>query len=142
MEKRIVAENTLTYREIDKNELHTFQKKKNVRRHKRRRRDIFDYRKKLFTSNNRQFIMMANGLQTDVAKGSDEEWMFWHVKDSYYSSGHNYYFDSPENAERVLRVQYPTILKQKWHERVIAYRNVDDGDNDEESSVNDLTIIK
>lgn len=141
MDKRIIAEHTLSYREIDQCELNQFQLRTHIRRNKKRRRDTFDYRKKLFSSNYRPFIMMANGLQTNVAKGSDEEWMYWHVKDSLYSPGNNYYFDSPEDAERVLKVHYSPHLKKQWHERVVQYR-INEHDDDDESTVNDVTIIK
>lgn len=147
MYKTIYAENTILHRKIDENESNDFQKiikKRQLLKNRKgryKKNNIIDYKKKLFNSNNRQFIMMANGLQTNISKGSDNEWMFWHVKDSTESPGNNYYFDSPEDAERIFKSQYPVKLKEKWHERVVKYRD-DDDDDDDESTINEVTIVK
>jgi hypothetical protein len=129
MDKTIYAESTIMYREIQSDEISQFRKVKYIRRKKKRRNDVYDYRKKLFSSNFRSFIMMANGIQTGVEKGSRNEDMFWIVKDSLDSPGNSYYFDTPEEAERVFRISYPHYLKADWYERTTQYRihnNYDD----------------
>lgn len=95
--------------------------KKNKRKNKNKFFPIH-YKKKLFTSNCRPFIMLSNGLQTDIPKGSDKERMFWHVKDSSSSPSCHYYFDSPDDAERTLGVQYSTESKQIWNQRLLQFR--------------------
>ena len=92
----------------------------------------------MFSSNFRPFIMMANGIQTGVEKGSKSEDMFWNVKDSIYTPGNKYYFDTPEEAERVFRISYSTDLKRDWYEKTAQYRIRDDDENSE----NEVTIIK
>ena len=140
MDKTIYAESTILYRPIQNDELSQFRKVRHIRRRKKRRKDAFDYRKKLFSSNFRPFIMMANGIQTGVEKGSRSEDMFWTVKDSLYSPGNNYYFDTPEEAERVFRISYPNDLKADWYERTAEYRFHNNDDDD--STVNEVTIVK
>jgi len=76
-----------------------------------------NFRTKLFSSNCRSHIMLANGIQTHVVKGGSDEDMFWCVKDSVYSPGHRYYFDSPEEAERVFGINYSEEIKNNWQER-------------------------
>lgn len=137
MDKTIYAESTLMYRPIENEELTQFSKFNHIRR-KKKRKNTFDFRKKLFSSNYRPFIMMANGIQTSVEKGSRSEDMFWCVKDTIYSPGNNYYFDSPGEAERVFKISYPNDLKADWYERTAQYRT----ENDDESTVNEVTIIK
>jgi hypothetical protein len=100
-----------------------------TRREKKHKRNNNHYKNNLFSSNVRPYIMMANGIQTTVAKGSNNEWMFWSVKDG---QGNNYYFDSPKDAERVFDTEYPSYLKQKWHERVTQMRNFDNDNKNEE----------
>ena len=94
------------------------------------RKNINNYKNKLFSSNFRPYIMMANGIQTTVAKGSNSEWMFWSVKDSTSNQGNNYYFDSPKDAERMFDIEYPSYLKQKWHERVTQIINNNENNNE------------
>ena len=139
MDKTIYAESTLMHRPVQNDELSQFIKVQHIRRKKNKRKDKFDYRKKLFSSNFRPFIMMANGIQTSVEKGSRSEDMFWNVKDSLYSPGNSYYFDTPEEAERVFKISYPNDLKAAWYERTAEYRIHND---DDESTVNEVTIIK
>ena len=140
MEKTIYAESTLMYRPIQNDELSHFKKNHHIRRRKKRRKDVYDYKKKLFSSNFRPLIMMANGIQTGVEKGSRSEDMFWKAKDSLYSPGNSYYFDTPEEAERVFRISYSNDLKADWYERTAQYRT--QNNDDDESTVNDVTIIK
>ena len=140
MDKTIYAETTMMYRPIQNDELSQFRKVRHIRRRKKRRNDAFDYRKKLFSSNFRPFIMMANGIQTGVEKGSRSEDMFWNAKDSLYSPGNSYYFDTPEEAERVFRISYPNYLKVDWYERTAQYRI--QNNDDDESTVNEVTIVK
>ena len=139
MDKTIYAESTMSYCPIKNDELSQFRKVNRIRRKKKRRNDI-DYRKKLFSSNFRPFIMMANGIQTGVEKGSRSEDMFWTVRDSIYSPGNSYYFDTPEEAERVFRISYPNDLKADWYERTAEYRI--HNNDDDESTVNEVTIVK
>lgn len=140
MDKTIYAETTMMYRPIQNNELSQFRKNRHIRRTKKRRKDVFDYRKKLFSSNFRPFIMMANGIQTGIEKGSRSADMFWNAKDSLYSPGNSYYFDTPEEAERVFRISYPNYLKADWYERTAQYRI--HNNDDDESTVNEVTIVK
>lgn len=140
MDKTIYAESTIIYRPIQNDELLQFRKVHHIRRKKKRRNYIYDYRNKLFSSNFRPFIMMANGIQTGVEKGSRNEDMFWNVKDSLYSPGNSYYFDTPEEAERVFRISYPNYLKTDWYERTAQYRI--QNNDDDESTVNEVTIVK
>lgn len=140
MSKTIYAESSTTYRPIQNDELSQFRKVHHIRRKKKRRNDAYNYRKKLFSSNFRPCIMMANGLQTGVEKGTMSEDMFWNVKDSLYSPGHKYYFDTPEEAERIFRISYSTDLKRYWYEKTTQFRTRND--DDDESTVNDVTIIK
>jgi hypothetical protein len=139
MDKTIYAETTLMYRPIHNDELLQFRKFKHIRR-KKRRNYAYDYRKKLFSSNFRPLIMLANGIQTCVKKGSRSEDMFWNSKDLLYSPGNNYYFDTPEEAERVFKIAYPNYLKTNWYERTAQYR-IQNNDNDE-STMNEFTIVK
>jgi hypothetical protein len=136
MSRTIYAESTLFYRPVQKDELYQFLKVQHNHRKNNKRKGKFDYRKKLFSSNYRPFIMMANGIQTGVEKGSRSEDMFWTVKDSLYS----YYFDTPEEAERVFRISYPNYLKAEWYERTAQYRI--HNNDDDESTVNEVTIVK
>jgi|UniRef100_A0A6C0IL33 hypothetical protein len=138
MTQIIYAESSSTYRPIQDNELSQFRKVQYLRRRKKRRNDAYDCRKKMFSSNFRPFIMMANGIQTGVEKGSKSEDMFWNVKDSIYTPGNKYYFDTPEEAERVFRISYSTDLKRDWYEKTAQYRIRDDDENSE----NEVTIIK
>ena len=139
MDKTIYAETTMMYRPIQNDELSQFKRFRHIRR-KKRRKDAYDYRKKLFSSNFRPFIMMANGIQSGVEKGSKSEDMFWNAKDSLYSPGNSYYFDTPEEAERVFRISYPNYLKADWYERTAQYRI--HKNDDDESTVNEVTIVK
>ena len=140
MDNTIYAESSITYRPIQNDELSQFRKVRHIRRIKKKRNNAYDYKKKLFSSNFRPFIMMTNGIQTGVAKGSRSEDMFWTVKDSLYSSGNRYYFDTPEEAERVFRIYYPNYLKAIWYERTAQYRI--HKNDDDESTVNEVTIVK
>ena len=139
MDKLIYAETTLMYRPIQNYELLEFRKFKHIRR-KKRRNALYDYRKKLFSSNFRPLIMLANGIQTGVEKGSKSEDMFWNTKDSLYSPGNRYYFDTPEEAERVFNITYPKYLKTFWYEKTAQYRT-QNNDNDD-CVINDVTVIK
>jgi hypothetical protein len=140
MDKTIYVESSMMYRPIQNDELSQFRKVRHIRRRKKRRNDVSDYRKKLFSSNFRPFIMMANGIQTGVEKGSRSEDMFWNAKDSLYSPGNSYYFDTPEEAERVFRISYPNYLKTDWYERTAEYRI--HNNDDDESTVNEVTVVK
>ena len=45
MEKTIYAESTLMYRPIQNDELSQFKKNHHIRRRKKRRKDVYDYKK-------------------------------------------------------------------------------------------------
>lgn len=117
----IYAETTLMYRPIQSNELSQFNKFHHIRR-KKNRSGKYDYRNNLFSSNYRPFIMMANGIQTEVERGSRNEDMFWCCKDAIITPGNKYYFDTPEEAECVFKISYPTKLKADWYEKTTQYR--------------------
>jgi hypothetical protein len=134
----VYSESTIMYRPVQKYEQSQFRHFHHIRRIKKRRNNC---RKMLFSSNFRPLIMMANGIKTDVEKGSKSENMFWTVKDSLYCPGNRYYFDTPEEAERVFRISYPKYLKDNWYEKSAQYR-IKNCDDDDESTVNDVTIVK
>jgi len=136
MEKAIYAETTFMYRPVLKNEVTEFKKAHYKKR--KNKRNIYDYRKKLFSSNYKNYIMLANGLETDIEKGTKNENIFWHVKDVIFYPGNNYYFSSPEDAERTFRIKYSTDLKRNWYEVSSQYRVY----SDDESTINDVTIVK
>ena len=140
MDKNIYAETTIMYRPIQSDELSQFRKVHHFRRRKKKRRGEYDYRKNLFSSNFRPFIMMANGIQTGVERGSRSEDMFWCCKDAINTPGNKYYFDTPEEAERVFKISYPNNLKAYWYERTAQYRI--HNNDDDESTVNEVTIVK
>lgn len=140
MDKIIYAESSITYRPVENYELYQFKKIGHLHRIRKRRISPFSYRKKLFSSNCRPFIMMANGLQTKVAKGSQHENMFWHVKDSIFSPGNCYYFDTPEEAEQIFKIRYPFYLKNNWYKKTAQYRTKND--DDDEITENDVTVIR
>ena len=81
--------------------------------------------------------MLANGTQTDVEKGSNNEWKMWHIKDVTNSPGSNYYFYTPEDAERVMRVKYSGNTTYDWRQRAV-YANYES----DEDSIPDVTIVK
>ena len=140
MDKFSYAETTMMYRPIQNYELSHFKTVHHIRKKKKRKNDVYDYRKKLFSSNFRPFIMMANGIQTGVERGSHCEDMFWCVKDSINTPGNKYYFDTPEEAERVFKISYSSDLKADWYERTTQYRI--HNNDDDESTVNEVTIVK
>lgn len=143
MEKLIYAETTLMYRPIHPDELSQFSKLKKSYRKKKIIKNKIDYRKKLFSSNFRPFIMMANGIQTGVEKGSKDEEMFWSVKDYVYSPGYRYYFDTPEQAECLYETSYPNDLKSNWHKRKsqIRFNYNNDIDIDTDNDIDNKSTV-
>jgi len=57
----------------------------------------------------------ACGYKYAILKGSKKEHQLWSVKDSYQRSGKHYYFDSPDQAEMILRIQYDLKYKKEWY---------------------------
>lgn len=50
-----------------------------------------------------------------IKKGTLNEHSLWCVKDSTRRNGRSYYFDRPEDAERILQTTYQVRDKQKWY---------------------------
>lgn len=68
-----------------------------------------------FTENHRDFqLQNALGGSYPIKKGSLDEHLLWCVKDSTKRNGLTYYFDSPDDAERILKTNYRLDDKQKW----------------------------
>lgn len=130
------------YRSLDYGEDSQFKPAYRMKSRRFKKRNRFNYKKNLFSSNFRPSIMLANGFQTNVVKGSNNENMFWHVKDSCFSPGNNYYFNSPEEAEQIFKVIYSNDLKNDWYEKTTQFRTHNDDDDDTESEMNGVTIIK
>ena len=84
---------------------------------KMRRRRKVDLKEQLISSNGRGYVTSVSGHQYRIQKGSEKEWLLWCVKDSTVSPGDFYYFDSPEHAERLMNIEYPSDVKAAWHER-------------------------
>lgn len=136
MSNTIYAESTLMHRPIQNDELSQFRK---VQHFRRKKKYVYNYRKHLFSSNFRPHIVMTNGIETQVEKGSRSEDMFWNVKDLVRCPGNSYYFDTPEEAERIFKISYSNDLKTDWYERTTQYRDCNDDDEDD---VNDITIVR
>lgn len=79
---------------------------------------------KLFSSNNKKFIMHALGGITDIEKGTINEKTLWCVKDSTESPGNNFYFINPDEAERLLNVVYTTEIKEKWYSKQNKFKSI------------------
>ena len=62
-------------------------------------------------------ITHALGRKYDIKKGTLGENKLWCVKDSTQKNGNFYYFDNPEEAERLLKVTYNIKDKKQWQER-------------------------
>lgn len=142
MDKTIYSEDSISFQPISEYEEREFilirRSKKRKKYNRSRRIPPFDYKQKLFSSDTRPFIMLANGIQTNVSKGSEQESQFWCVKDSASRDGHFYYFASPDEAERIFNIHYHSHLKQMWHENSISYRYQSDEENDTHS----VTMVK
>ena len=68
-----------------------------------------------FTANHRDFqLQNALGGTYPIKKGTLDEHLLWCVKDSTKRNGLTYYFDSPDDAERILKTNYDLGDKQKW----------------------------
>jgi hypothetical protein len=127
MGPNVYAENTLMYRPIANNNPKDFTLKKNIRRPKRKHMRESN----LVSSNNRSLIVMASGRQTNIAKGTYDEFRLWQVKDTTISPGNYYYFSCPDEAERVFDTKYNKCDVFDWRNRQYKFSdNADDDDND------------
>ena len=71
-----------------------------------------------FTSNhqNHSIIHACGYFQyDDIKKGSRKENRLWSIKDSFCRGGKHYYFDSPDQAELMLKIVYHIKDKQNWY---------------------------
>jgi hypothetical protein len=131
----VYAENTLMYRSLGNSNLNNFTKVKLLRRLKHDH--LQDVKKHLVSSNNRSLIVMANGRQTDIAKGTNDEFRLWQVKDATISPGNYYYFSSPDEAGRSFNTKYNRCDVYDWRNRQYQFSNDED-----ENSFQDVTIVK